>query len=86
MTPGAFPFLRLLLPLGLGVGLGLAYPNIHLLTPLLIAFLLLIIAGALMLLKKPQPRWLKLRLPLLMVLNLLLGYALTLSRTHIYQT
>ncbi len=85
MNPGAFPFLRLLLPLGLGVGLGLAYPNIHLLTPLFIAFLLLIIAGAWLLLKKPQTRWLKLRLPLLLVLNLLLGYMLTLSRTHIFQ-
>jgi competence protein ComEC len=85
MNPGAFPFLRLLLPLGLGVGLGLAYPNIHLLTPLFIAFLLLIKAGVWLLLKKSQTRWLKLRLPLLLVLNLLLGYMLTLSRTHIFQ-
>lgn len=85
MNPGAFPFLRLLLPLGLGVGFGLAYPNINLLTPLLIAFFLLIIAGTFLLLKKPQPSLLKLRLPLLLALNLLLGYILTLSRTHVFQ-
>jgi competence protein ComEC len=85
MNPGAFPFLRLLLPLGLGVGIGLAYPKIDLLTSLLPALLILVASGALLLLKKPQPHLLKLRLPLLLVLNLLLGYALTLSRTHIFQ-
>ncbi|MBM3921139.1 MAG: ComEC family competence protein [Sphingomonadales bacterium] len=86
MNPGAFPFIRLLLPLGFGVGLGLALPDIRLLIPLFLALLLLAVVGALLLIKKPQPRLLKLRLPLLLVLNLLLGYTLTLGRAHNFKS
>jgi len=80
MNAGAFPFIRLLLPLGLGVGLGLAFPDIHLLIPVFSALLVLAFAGAFLLIRKPQPRLLKLRLPLLLILYVLLGYLLTLAR------
>ncbi|NBP06524.1 MAG: ComEC family competence protein, partial [Bacteroidetes bacterium] len=84
MNPAAFPFIRLLLPLGFGVGLGLAYPDISLLKPLFAALLVLLAAGAFLLIKKQQTRLLKWRLPLLLVLQFLLGYLLTLGKTHIF--
>jgi competence protein ComEC len=82
MNPGAFPFFRLLLPLGLGIGLGLSYPDMGLLTPLLILLLSLAVAAAFLLIIKQQTRLQHLRLPLLLMLNLLFGYLITLSRTH----
>jgi len=82
MNPGAFPFLRLLLPLGLGIGLGIAWPKEGLFIPLLLLLLLLLVAGVFLLINKPQPRLKRLRLPLLLLLNLIFGYAITLSRTH----
>jgi competence protein ComEC len=82
MNPGAFPFFRLLLPLGLGIGLGLTFPYIGLLSPLLLLLISLVLAGVLLLIIKARPILQRLRLPLLLMLNLLLGYLITLSRTH----